>query len=226
MEKALEILKHIEELYVEDPDFSKIEKMAYANPERVNAWVEAFKNYDLSDVLTAVDEYWRYTSNKSKPTVAKLEAMLNAKKVAASDDSLRGRIFKCADELGEKFGAEARERYLNNARKYWPDVDFTDNGWQEPFILGCDKNKVTDYATKFMQRDIALNRCHHLLPMYEKAVRYVAEEMLSREIPEDVWRKIDFTRRCEKAMELGLFNEFDDVLVSICQHYNQKDYQF
>lgn len=226
MEKTLEILKHIEELYVEDPDFSKIEKMAYANPERVNAWVEAFKNYDLSDVLTAVDEYWRYTSNKSKPTVAKLEAMLNAKKVAASDDSLRGRIFKCADDIGNKFGKEARERYLNNARKHWPDVDFTDNGWQEPYFLEADRNTVTEYANKFMHRDLKLDRCHHLLPMYEKAVRYIAEEMLSREIPSEIWKSMNYATRCEKAMKIGLFNEFDDVLVSVCRNLNGVDYQF
>ena len=57
MEKALEILKHIEELYVAEPDLNKFERIAQKNPERVAAWDEAFKDYDLSDVLVAIDEF-------------------------------------------------------------------------------------------------------------------------------------------------------------------------
>ena len=81
MEKALEILKHIEELYVAEPNLAKLEKMACNNPERVQAWEDAFREYDLSDVLDAIDNYWEFKSSKSKPSVAHIKAILNVKKV-------------------------------------------------------------------------------------------------------------------------------------------------
>lgn len=86
--------------------------------------------------------------------------------------------------------------------------------------------KMTDYATAFMQRDIKLNRCRHLLPTYQAAVRYIAEDMLSREMPTSEWRKLSFAERCEKAMKQGLFNQFDDVLILVCRQRSGKDYQF
>lgn len=87
MEKALEILKHIEELYANDPDTAKIEKMAIKNPERVGMWEQAFKDYDLTDVLLAIDKYWEFKSNKSRPSVAQLKATLNAREVERKDTS-------------------------------------------------------------------------------------------------------------------------------------------
>lgn len=81
MEKALEILYHIEELYSEKPDREVLEKKAAQNPERVQAWEDAFKDYDLSDVLDAIDDFWEFKSSKSRPSVAQIKAKLNARKV-------------------------------------------------------------------------------------------------------------------------------------------------
>lgn len=81
MEKAYEILKHIEELYSkENVTDESIKKELNKNPEVVNAWREAFELYDLTDVFKAIDEFWRYTNNKSKPRVAQLLSMLNTTK--------------------------------------------------------------------------------------------------------------------------------------------------
>lgn len=81
MEKAQEIIKHIFELYDNDePTNEDIEIWCGKNYERYLAWQEAFEHYDTVDVLKAIDEYWRYTSNKTKPTVAKLLSMLNTNK--------------------------------------------------------------------------------------------------------------------------------------------------
>lgn len=178
MEKALEILKHIEELYVAEPDLNKFERMAQKNPERVKAWDDAFKDYDLSDVLCAIDEYWNFKSSKSKPSVHHIRAMLNTKK----------------------------------------DV--------EKVISNVAEEKLSDYASDFMARDIKIGCNRHILPVYQKAVRYVAEERLSEELPYDEWRNLSFAERCEKAMQKGLFNGFDDILVAICKKYYGKDYQY
>ena len=81
MGKALDILRHIEELYVTEPDFDKLDRMAENNPERLEAWEKAFAEYDLIDVLNAVDAFWEFKSSKSRPSVAQIKAKLNAREV-------------------------------------------------------------------------------------------------------------------------------------------------
>lgn len=224
MEKALEILKHIEELYVAEPDFAKIERMAKNNPERVSAWEEAFAEYDLTDILLAIDDFWNYKSSKSKPSVAQLKAILTSKKVETEENSphsMRSRILKCADELGEKYGKSVRDKYLAN----FPDYDFTGHSWQETQI-SPRRGGFADYAVSLMQQDIRLGNCRHLLPVYQKAVRYVIEELLLTQIPSAQWQGMTFGERCEASAKLGLFNRIREILVSICRQNYGKDYQF
>jgi hypothetical protein len=80
--KALEILYHLEELYnsreVDKDDF--FEKMMLSNNKIVNMWEKAFEPYDESAVLQAIDELWRFNSNKTRPKVSQILAMLNTSK--------------------------------------------------------------------------------------------------------------------------------------------------
>lgn len=102
MEKAQEIIKHIFELYDNnEPTNEDIEIWCGKNYERYLAWKEAFENYDTVDVLKAIDEYWRYSSNKTKPTVAKLLTMLNTNKAEKQSRSEvdKGRYFSIEEEL-------------------------------------------------------------------------------------------------------------------------------
>ena len=179
MEKALEILKHIEELYVEQPDITKLEKMAQNNPERVQMWDDAFREYDLVDVLNAIDEYWNYKSSKSKPSVHQIRAMLTTKKdiITTSPNQVR------------------EEKYI-------------------------------DYANSFMARYIKLGTNRHLLPIYKRAVDHIVKDLLAEEIGIQEWHQLDWSGKCARAMQLGLFNHFDDVLVLICRQLYGKDYQF
>ena len=181
MEKALEILKHIEGLYVEQPNFNKFEKMAQNNPERVDAWAEAFKNYDLLDVLKAVDEYWRYKDSSRRPNVQKIEAMLNTQPEAVK---------------------------TNNIQSNTP------------------AEKHIDYAGMFMARDIKLGINRHLLPIYQRAVSYITQDMLLQRISSQEWHQLDWSGRCSRAMQEGLFNELENVLIMICTKLHGKKYQY
>ena len=81
MEKAQEILFHIDELYLENPSEELILQMAEKNPVRYQAWVDAFKDYDLSDVLQAIDNYWEFKNSKTKPNVAQIKATLEQHRI-------------------------------------------------------------------------------------------------------------------------------------------------
>ncbi len=85
MKKELEILKHINELYVGDTTDEEIIRFAEKNTEKVAAWKAAFTEYDLSDVLQAIDEYWNFKNNKTSPRVAQILAILNSKKEVEKD---------------------------------------------------------------------------------------------------------------------------------------------
>lgn len=81
MEKTQEILKHIFDLYSEtERSESDMDIWRNKNGERYEAYSKAFEDYDMLDVFRAIDNYWRYTSNKTKPTVAKILAMLSTEK--------------------------------------------------------------------------------------------------------------------------------------------------
>lgn len=85
MEKHLEVMKHITELYSGDTTDEKIYEWATKNSETATAWQEALKKYDLRDCLMAVDEFWNYKSDKSRPRIAQLLAILNSKKEVQED---------------------------------------------------------------------------------------------------------------------------------------------
>lgn len=108
MEQAQEILKHIDELYLTRVDLQKIEDMPETNPTQYQAWVEAFKDYDLSDVLLAIDEYWEFKNSKTKPNVAQIKAILNAKKAEKQKEILTvaETVAKCGDVAWERMNAD------------------------------------------------------------------------------------------------------------------------
>ena len=65
--------------------------------------------------------------------------------------------------------------------------------------------------------------CEHI---YTRAVRCIAEEMLSQHIPTCELSELDFNERCEKAFRLDMYNDFEEVLMLICRQLYNKDYQF
>lgn len=108
MEKELEILKHINELYVGDTADEEIIRFAEKNTEKVAAWKAAFAKYDLADVLQVVDEYWNFKNNKTSPRVAQILAILNSKKEVEKDS----------------FSVDAQaSRFDESCWRYWVGID-------------------------------------------------------------------------------------------------------
>lgn len=195
----------------------------YPDEIDVELWTEVLGGHSQTDILEALKAYRRETEYNKAPNPAEFKKFLAAN---SENCNMRARILKCADEVGDKYGSAARERYLKAARANWPEVDLSGHEWTEPEILECEKVSTGDYAVTLMQCDIKLNRCQHLLPEYQAAVRYIAEDMLSQEIPASEWQKMSFSERCAMAMKRGLFNQFDDVLVLVCRQRQGKDFQF
>jgi hypothetical protein len=213
--KAAEFLfKKMKSLY---PTFD------YPDEFDVELWEEILEGNSQTEILDALKAYRKTVEYNKAPTPAEFRRFLNARSIE-DKQSMRNRIFKCADEMGDKFGVEARERYLKVARQQWPDVDLSGHNYTPRAIVR--QVEYVDFANKFMAEDIKLGRCRHLLPVYKRAVSYIAEDMLSQEIPTTEWQKMDFAQKCETAYKIGLFSNMDDVLVSMCRKLFDKDYQF
>ena len=195
----------------------------YPDEIDVELWTEVLEGHSQTDILEALKAYRRETEYNKAPNPAEFKKFLATN---SESRSMRARILKCADEVGDKYGTAARESYLKAARANWTEVDLSGHEWTEPEILECEKASAGDYAIRLMQRDIKLNRCRHLLPEYQAAIRYIAEDMLSHEIPAGEWRKMSFAERCAAAMKRGLFNRFEEILVLVCRQRHGKDYQF
>ena len=232
------ILHHIAELYAKPRVNQDLDSAVLEMEEKMSARFEdydaAFADKLTADVIKAVDDYWRFKSDKTRPTLAQLLAMENADTTKKdrkdtdpeSHDGMRMKIFKCADELGNKYGKKVRDTYLKIGRLQYPNVDLSGHEWTAPVTPSADAKAAGGYAEEYMQREIKLNRCRHLLPVYQQAVRYIAEDLLAQEIPVHEWHNMDFAQRCAAAMRKGLFNRFDDVLVDVCRRWYGKDYQF
>ena len=106
MEKAQEIIKHIFDLYTDKEQSEEdIINWCEKNMERYNAYQLAFESYDMLDVFRAIDNYWRYTSNKTKPTVAKLLAMLSTEKEVKKEqryESTGGKYFNIENQYMQR----------------------------------------------------------------------------------------------------------------------------
>lgn len=195
----------------------------YPDELDVELWTEVLDGHSQTEILDALKAYRREVEYNKAPNPAEFKKFLAAK---SECQGLRARILKCADELGDKWGREARDKYLKLARQQWPDVNLSGHEWTEPEIPAAEKNAAGGYAEAYMRRDIKLNRCRHLLPVYQATVRCIAEDLLLREIPVEQWRRLTFAQRCDQAMKKGLFNDFDNLLTAVCRRDWGKDYQF
>ena len=124
MEKAQEILKHIDELYCLKVDLQKIENMPETNPTQYQAWVDAFKDYDLSDVLQAIDNYWEFKNSKTKPNVAQIKATLEQHKVnKLSQEVIQVPQAKCIDFAWERMNADIEAGSCRNNLYVYRDAE-------------------------------------------------------------------------------------------------------
>lgn len=76
MDKTIEILLYIDELYKDGENTESISLLKTENPEKYEMWRKAFEDYTEEDVKSAVRRYWTYKNDKTAPKVAHLLAYL------------------------------------------------------------------------------------------------------------------------------------------------------
>lgn len=115
MENLTKILKHIEDLYVEeDVQEESIEKWKNKYPERVKMWEEALGNFSDGEILYAIDEYWRFKDSTKKPKLVHIQAMLTTRKREELEEIPQkdySELAKAAEATAEILRQEAIKKY-------------------------------------------------------------------------------------------------------------------
>ena len=118
------ILHHIAELYAKPKSNQNFDIAVYEMEEKMSArfdeYDKAFSEKITADVIKAIDDYWRYKNDKTRPTLAQLMAMENSdfekaskqdNYVKDSDEDLKRRCIKCMWNMHDKFGLEGAQSY-------------------------------------------------------------------------------------------------------------------
>lgn len=104
--KELEILRTIEELYHGDTTEQEMLDFAEKNQAKIQAWKEAFNDYDLYDITKAINHFYVKKSSKTRPNIAQITAILqenNAQRETTTD------VEKVEPSIGLKYQIEDRE---------------------------------------------------------------------------------------------------------------------
>ena len=119
------ILRHIAELYAKPRANQDIDDAILEMEEKLGArfaeYDKAFQDKLTSDIIKAVDDYWRFKNDKTRPTLAQILTMENSdttKKERQENDleSSRGtrrRVILCMRHLFQEFDLETVQVFYN-----------------------------------------------------------------------------------------------------------------
>lgn len=105
------ILNHIAELYAKPRKDQSFEDAIAEYEEKLsnnfNEYDKAFSGISTHHLTKAIDDYWRFKSDKNRPTLAQILAMANSAEVKDNgepDSDFKSRVLRCAAELEDKWG--------------------------------------------------------------------------------------------------------------------------
>lgn len=161
-EKSRLIIRKVAELYSFGSERKTVEEVTQLNYEKLldkeQDWEDAFKDYDVDDVLLAINSYWRYKSDKNRPSVAQILSFLETEKeVKKIPNKAENREVKCYNietmyfnrdkELGIlKYNMNIYKRAVDRIMK-----DMMDEWCRENNVKFDDKDDGVAYHKKFQK---------------------------------------------------------------------------
>lgn len=118
LEKELEILKQIEELYSGDISEQEFLEACKGKETKIAAWREAFKDYPLYEVAKAINHFYVKKSSKTRPNIAQLTAILSES--GASKDFYE----KPVEAIEPSFGLKYQIEDKLNGDTHWFVTDY------------------------------------------------------------------------------------------------------
>lgn len=179
MDKTIEILLYIDELYKDGENTESISLLKTENPEKYEMWRKAFEDYTEEDVKSAVRRYWTYKNDKTAPKVAHLLAYLEedhkedkVKTIVAETTAQAAK----GDFSWERMNSDIEAGNCRNNLYVYRDAErIVLNEWMAEY-MPVDVIHSMGYASK-MQKANELN----LFADFDEALRQAAQKRFNRD---------------------------------------------
>ena len=159
LDKELEILKQIEELYKGDISEDEFMELCKGKETKIQAWKKAFADYPLYEVSKAINHFYVKKSSKTRPNIAQLTAILEE-----SDAQKIVREKSTGEEVEPTFGIKFMEIDCANGDMHWLVPDYL----EVERLIRADK-------WGFVQ-----NIYHPTYEEFQRCMEYWSEEKLGR----------------------------------------------
>ena len=134
LDKELEILKHIEELYKKDVTEQEFLELVKGKETQLSAWREAFKDYYLHDVINVIDEFYVKKNNRTPPRIPQIIAMLKTQNVMPESQVVHHEILR--QTYGMEFAdMDAKEGNMNWLVPEYIEVEKLIRSDYYPFVV-------------------------------------------------------------------------------------------
>lgn len=161
-EKSRRIIKKVAELYSFGNERKTVEEVTQINYEKLldkeADWDKAFEEYEVDDVLQAVDNFWRFKSDKNRPSVAQILSFLNTekevKKIPHKEEEQRVKYYNIETMYFNRDKELGILKYNMNIYKRAVDRimhDMMDEWCRENNFKFNDKDDAVAYHKKFQK---------------------------------------------------------------------------
>lgn len=109
----VQVQKRIFDLYGEkDYSIEEVKEILNKYQEKAKLWQEGLDKYTTSDVLNAIDEYWRFKNSEKKPRLVHIQAILNTNKIECYETNKNREEQEKLAILAEKTKEDLRKKML------------------------------------------------------------------------------------------------------------------
>lgn len=178
MENTKKIIRKIAELYsngTEKKSSEEVAELKYEQlMERASEWKAAFDKYDVDDVINAINTFWRYKSDKSRPSVSQILSMLQSDKVSQKT-SANCNICRAINIEQELFNRDRKAgRAIHILPTYKRAVDIVMNDFNNIHANECAMIEEKDNSVKrYKQYKLAVE--YGFFDNFSQTLDYVAK---------------------------------------------------
>ena len=112
----IQVQKKIFDLYG-DKEYSldDVKEIISKYQDKAQIWEDGLKNYTTEQVLSAINEYWRFKNSEKKPRVAHIQAILETNKIenlqVAPSNKEQSKLARLAELTKQRIEQEMKEKW-------------------------------------------------------------------------------------------------------------------
>lgn len=175
LDKELEILKLIEELYSGDVSEQDFLEACKGKETKIAAWRDAFAEYPLFEVTKAINHYYVKKSSKTRPNIAQLTAILCETNASKENPVVHHEIPQ--PTFGVKFAhQDAETGDMNWLVPEYQEVEYLIRRDYFPFVQNIYNPSYDEFRACMERHSIDIRGTEHHFPSANDINRMTAEQ--------------------------------------------------